>query len=152
MEIGEEASKNGRNTRIWGDNQREVTRSHGSRDRAKERKSQWRGRMACAAARIGKRKRRSSMDDANAWRGKSASDASAWMTRSRDMCDLHNLQNSMGAILGLIPAQFSARNSRLESENMQKQQRHSFRDSFRSSFYFLRFFSLGFRILIFNWS
>ena len=48
-------------------------------------------------------------------------DSSAWMTQSRDMCDLHNLQNSLGAILDLISTQFSARNSRLEAENMQKQ-------------------------------
>ena len=98
-----------------------------------------------------KLKRRGSVDDVAR---KSANDASAWMTRSRDMCDLHNLQNSLGAILDLISTQFSARNSRLEPENMQKQKTtfilHSFQ--FQIQFYSFRFFSLGFRILIFNWS
>ena len=76
--------------------------------------------MAHATVRIGKAQatRRHGRRDRVA--GKNANDASAWMTRSRDMRDLHNLQNSLGAILGPVLTQFSARKSILEPENMQK--------------------------------
>ena len=137
LQIGREASKNGRNTRNWGDNQREVTRSHGSRDHAKDEKSQWRGRMAHATARNGKAQVTRRRGRRERVAGKNANDASAWMTRSRDMRDLHNLQNSLGAILGPVLTQFSAQKSRLEPENMQKPTitfiLHNF-SFFRSSF------------------
>ena len=131
--------------------ERKLAKTEGTQEFEEITSEKWRGRMAHATAR-----RSANRSDAAAWfarpRGlESASDVSAWMTRARDMCDLHNLQNSLGAILDLISAQFLARNSRLESENMQKQHTHSF-SSFRSSFTLLGFSLQVFRILILNWS
>ncbi|QHN86346.1 uncharacterized protein DS421_16g545400 [Arachis hypogaea] len=73
--------------------------------------------MAHATARTGKARATRRRGRRERVARKSANDAFAWMTRSRDMRDLHNLQDSLGAILDPILTQFSAQNSRLEPEN-----------------------------------
>ena len=80
----------------------------------------WRGRMAHATARIGIAQVTRSRGRRARVASKTPNDASAWTTRSRDVRDLQNLQIPLGAILGPILTQFSAQNSRLEPENMQK--------------------------------